>query len=186
MSINYSANIDKFEELFKLYYADLSAYAMRYLKSTSQAEDIVSDTFYSIWKSKETLFKIQNIKSYLFKSVHNNCLYYLRSQKSKPQMQVVDYSLSMEQNIFVKDAMDSIILKELSEQLESLIEELPSQQQKIFRMKRFENKKNKEIAEDLNISVKTVEMHMTKATAFLKKELKTILPSFLTAFFLGL
>ncbi len=175
-----------FEELFKLYYADLCVYAMKFLKSTSKAEDLVSETFYTLWKSKESLQKIENIKAYLFKSVHNNCLYYLRSEKSKPKMQEIDFSVLEEPKGFVKDAMDSMIIKELSERIEILIKDLPPQQQKVFRMKRFDNKKNKEIAEDLEISVKTVEMHLTKATAFLKKELKTILPAGILAFLLGL
>ncbi len=176
---NSLSDIDKFEELFKLYYSDLCAYAMRYLGEHNNSEDLVSETFYVLWKSKDKLTQIENIKAYLFKSVHNNCLYYLRSKKNKPQIQEVDFSILEEPNSFVKDAMDSIIIKELLDQLEDLICDLPAQQQKVFRMKRFENKKNKEIAEDLNISVKTVEMHLSKATTFLKKELKEILPSFL-------
>ncbi len=177
-------NTDQFDHLFRLYYADLCAFALRYLHSESQAEDLVSETFYTLWKSREALGKIDNIKAYLFKSVRNNCLYYLRSQKNKPQIQDVDFSLLEPQSILVKNAMDTLILKELAEQLMVLIEDLPPQQQKIFKMKRFDNKKNKEIADELNLSVKTVEMHVSKATSTLRTKLKSYLPSLIILYYL--
>ncbi len=177
-------DISQFDQLFRLYYADLCAYALRYLHAENQAEDLVSETFYTLWKSKESLERIDNIKAYLFKSVHNNCLYYLRSQKSKPKMQEVDFSLLADQHILVKDAMDSLILKELSEQLLVFIEDLPPQQKKVFMMKRYENKKNKEIADELNLSVKTVEMHVSKATSTLRTKLKSYLPSLIILYYL--
>ena len=186
MNVDDQNDISKFEKLFQSHYADLCAYAKRYLKEHDLSEDIVSETFYTLWKNKEQLARIENMKAYLFKSVHNNCLYYLRSEKQHPIIGDYDFSLLDVERSDTKDAMDTLMLRELSDQLESAISHLPEQQQKVFRLKRFENKKNKEIAEELDLSIKTVEMHMTKAVANLKKELQTILPSFIIAMLLGM
>lgn len=179
-------DITQFEKLFQIHYANLCSYAIRYVKSHDLAEDIVSETFYTLWKAKENFPKIDNLKSYLFKSVHNNCLYYLRSEKSHSTIHHFDFTTLDFERTETKDAMDTLMLKELSDQLEAAISRLPEQQQKVFRMKRFENRKNKEIAEELNLSVKTVEMHMSKAVSRLREDLKTLLPSFIIAFLLGM
>lgn len=178
--------VNDFDNLFRMYYSDLCTYAVRYVHSNNLAEDLVSETFYSLWKIRETLGEINNIKAYLFKSVHNNCLFYIRSQKNKVRISDVDFSIIEESSPLERDVMHSLILKELTDQLDILIEKLPPQQQIVFRMKRFENKKSKEIAEELNLSVKTVEMHMTKATSFLKSKLKNIFPFFIIVLLLDL
>ncbi|MCW3806656.1 RNA polymerase sigma-70 factor [Plebeiibacterium marinum] len=178
-------DISYFEDLYKKYYADLCTYALKYVKSNNLAEDIVSETFFKIWESKEKVKSISNIKGYLFKSVYNNCLYFLRTKESHPTIGDYDFSLLDTAAIPYKDALDTMMLNELAEYLEKAISKLPSQQQKVFRMKRFENKKNSEIAEELNLSVKTVEMHMTNASKHLKEDLKFILPSFIITFLLS-
>ncbi len=178
-------DISLFEDLYKMHYADLCVYANRFVNSKNLAEDIVSETFYKIWESKEKLINVSNIKGYLFKSVHNNCLYFLRSKESHPTVNDYDFSLLDTNKSSSKDALDAMMLQELADHLENAISKLPEQQQKVFRMKRFENKKNAEIAEDLNLSIKTVEMHMTNATKHLKNDLKFILPSFIITFLLG-
>lgn len=83
-----------------------------------------------------------------------------------------------------KNALDKIIIDELEEAIEKAINNLPDQQAKVFRLKRFEEKKNKEVAEELNISVKTVEAHMSKATKTLKRELLLTFPSIIVSLFL--
>ncbi len=87
--------IDKFEELFKLYYCDLCEYAMRYLGEHNSSEDLVSETFYILWKSRDKINQIENLKAYLFKSVHNNCLYYLRSKKNKKKKKSDEITVAM-------------------------------------------------------------------------------------------
>ncbi len=186
MTSEYQDDVTKFKQLFQIHYADLCSYALRYVKSHDIAEDVVSETFYTMWKAKENLHKIEKLKSYLFKSVHNNCLYYLRSEKTHPIIRGLDFTTLDFEISETKDGMDAFMLRELSVQLEEAISHLPEQQQKVFRMKRIENKKNSEIAEELNLSVKTVEMHMSKAVKHLRSELKNILPSFIITFLLGM
>ncbi len=183
---DYLKDISKFEELFQVHYAALCSYALRFLKNHELAEDIVSETFYILWKSRDNLHKIKNPKAYLFKSVHNNCLYYIRSEKNHQTVRDYDFKILDFEKPENKDPIDSLLLKELTDQLESAISHLPDQQQKVFRMKRFENMKNKEIAKELNLSVKTVEMHMNKAVNHLWEELKYILPTFIILLLLKL
>ncbi len=181
-----STLIQTFENLFETYYADLCAYAYKYLKDTGTVEDIVSETFYQMWKCGDKLENIKSIKSYLYKSVYNNTFYYLRSKSNQVLEGAQELSESFQEDTDTRDAFHHMVLEELAEQLETAIEKLPTQQQKVFRLKRFEQKKNMEIAEELNISVKTVEMHMSKALTSLRKDLQSVLPSFIIVILLSM
>ena len=83
--------------------------------------------------------------------------------------------------MFISEEMDeqSLTMESINEKIEEAVSLLPEQQQKVFRLKRFEGKMNKEVAEIMGLSIKTVEMHLSKATLNLRKTLKDYLPSFL-------
>ena len=157
-----------FSFIFREYYVPLCVYAKRYVSRNDIAEEIVSDTFLNIWKNRSDI-KIQtSLKSYLFQAVHNNSLYYIR--KLKREKLINDFSVFQ---CFVDEiSQKSLIYQEISEKIEDIINTLPPQQQTVFRLKRLEDKKIKEIAEIMNISVKTVEMHLSKAMVSLRNSLK--------------
>lgn len=169
--------------LFREYYVALCSYARRYVGRKDVAEEIVSDTFLKIWENKETLHITTSIKSYLFQAVCNNSLYYLR--KLKKDLVLDDFFQSTEsENIgfaLIAEDIDeqSLTMENIHSKIVEAVDSLPEQQQRAFRLKRFEGKKNKEVAEIMGLSIKTVEMHLSKATLNLQKALKNYLPAFL-------
>lgn len=169
--------------LFREYYVSLCSYSRRYVGRKDIAEEIVSDTFLKIWETRETLQINTSVKSYLFQAVCNNSLNYLR--KLKKQEILTEYFLeTSSENIgFASTSEDveeqSLTMESINEKIEEAVSQLPEQQQKAFRLKRFEGKKTKEVAEIMGLSVKTIEMHLSKATLNLRKNLKDYLPSFL-------
>jgi len=173
--------------LFNEYYVSLCSYSRRYVGRKDIAEEIVSDTFFKIWENRKKLNIETSVKSYLFQAVANNSLYFLR--KLKREEKIEDYfSGSENENIGFKEVAEnlteqSLIMQELTSRIEDAINQLPLQQQTVFRLKRFEGKKNKEIAEEMGLSVKTVEMHLSKAMISMRKNLKDYLPAFLIFMF---
>ena len=169
--------------LFKEYYPALCAYARRYVGRKDIAEEIVSETFFKIWENRKNLEINTSVKSYLFKAVANNSLHQLRKLSREDNIEQY-FSDTVSENIGFKEVAEnlteqSLLMQELSQRIEDAVNQLPAQQQKVFRLKRFEGKKNKEIADEMGIAVKTVEMHLSKALFTLRDKLKDYLPSFL-------
>jgi RNA polymerase sigma-70 factor (ECF subfamily) len=169
--------------LFREYYVSLCAYSRRYVGRRDIAEEIVSDTFMRIWENRERLEINTSIKSYLFNAVCNNSLNYLRKLKSENN--IVEYfKETISENIGFESVSEdieeqSLIMENMGQKIEEAVSRLPEQQQKVFRLRRFEGKKTKEVAEMMGLSVKTIEMHLSKATLHLRENLKEYLPSFL-------
>ena len=172
-----------FISLFKAYYVILCAYSRRYVGRKDIAEEIVSETFFKIWENRKTLEIHSSIKAYLFRAVANNSLLHLR--KLSKEEKIEDYFSGTEsENIgfleIAENRLDqSLLLQELTTRIEDAINQLPPQQQAAFRLKRYEGKKNKEIAKEMGLAVKTVEMHLSKAMFSMRNNLKDYLPAFL-------
>lgn len=169
--------------LFRSYYIPLCAYSRRYVGRKDVAEEIVSDTFLKIWENRTSIQINTSVKSYLFQAVYHNSLYYLR--KLKNEAVLADYfANTVSENIAFSTLPEeieeqSLIMEDINVRVEEAVSQLPEQQQKAFRLKRFEGMKNAEVAKIMGLSVKTVEMHLSKATLSLRQNLKDYLPSFL-------
>lgn len=178
-----SGDEDTYIALFKEYYVPLCAYSRRYVGRKDIAEEIVSESFFKIWENRKKLEIHSSIKSYLFQAVANNSLHHLR--KLKKEKKIDDYFSGIEnENIGFSEISEniteqSLLLQELNARIEDAISQLPPQQQIAFRLKRVEGKKNKEIAEEMGIALKTVEMHLSKAMLAMRENLKDYLPAFL-------
>ncbi len=158
-----------YELLFKRYYRPLCSHAVRFLYSKELAEDIVSEIFCTFWQ-KKTYLQIQtSYRAYLFTSVRHQAYAYLRSEFGRLQNTAIEH---------VKAATTSpnpqqiLQYNELYLKMEEVIRAISPQSQKVFMMSRFEGKKNMAIAEELQISIKTVEGHITKALSILRKTLQ--------------
>jgi len=177
-----------YEYLFNTYYVGLCSYAIRYVERKDLAEEIVSETFFKMWQRGDIKLT-GSVKSYLFQAVYNNSMYFLRQQSSEIRQNSKIQQQFEEDNShrLLEDftERDSLILKELEDVINQAVQHLPEQARNVFALKRYNGLKNKEVAEELNISVKTVEMHMTRALLFLKTELKDYIPGFLLFFILG-
>jgi RNA polymerase sigma-70 factor (ECF subfamily) len=165
-----------FELLFKAQYPILCGYARKYLNDTDQAEEIVQEMFFSFWQKKEKLEINISLEAYLFRSVRNSCLNYLKHLKIREQYKLANHHEIKQKE---KEVHDSVIALELQEKIENVIGQLPPERRKIFKMSRYEELKYKEIAEKLSISIKTVEAQMGKALKFLRLHLSDYLSLFI-------
>jgi RNA polymerase sigma-70 factor, ECF subfamily len=176
-----------FISLFKEYYVGLCAYSRRYVGRKDIAEEIVSETFFNIWENRKTIEIHSSVKAYLFQAVANNSLSHLR--KLSKEEKIEDYFSGTDSEnigffeIAENRADQSLLTQELTSRIEDAIKQLPPQQQTAFRLKRYEGKKNKEIADEMGIAVKTVEMHLSKAMLSMRNNLKDYLPAFLLFIF---
>ena len=163
-----SGDEQAFEQLFRAQYPVLCGYARKYIDDLDQAEEIVQEMFFNFWQKKENLEINISVEAYLFRSVRNSCLNYLKHLKIREE-----HRLATSQEIRKKEqeVHDSVVALELQEKIESVIEQLPPERKKIFKMSRYEELKYKEIADKLNLSVKTVEVQMSKALKYLRQHL---------------
>lgn len=165
-----------FESLFHLHYSDLCSYAHHFIKDFAASEEIVQDLFVNLWAKKDDLQIKASLKSYLFQSTKNRCLNLIKHIEIRENYKDINQERRTEQESFAGQEMEEA---ELSSKIELVISELPTERQKIFRMSRFEDLKYKEIAEELGISIKTVENQMSKALRYLRDKLADYLPLFL-------
>jgi RNA polymerase sigma-70 factor, ECF subfamily len=138
----------------------LCFFAQKYVKDFETAKEIVQDSFLSLWEKRETIDMERPVKSYLTMVIHNKCTNYLRDNRKFDQ-----YILNIENLVDVPeyDDADSMVEDELSDNIDSAIADLPEKCREVFVMSRYENLKYQEIADKLQISVKTVETQMSKA-----------------------
>ncbi|HEY1197001.1 RNA polymerase sigma-70 factor [Flavobacterium sp.] len=162
-----------FEKVFKTYFKGLHAFAYTFVKDDVMAEEIVQNVFFRIWEKKEQLQIDDSLKSYLYRSVHNESLNHIKHLKVKTSFQL-QYSGNMESSN--QDSSNQMIATELETEIEKAINELPQQCRIIFQMSRFEQLKYQQIADQLNISIKTVENQMGKALKVMRSKLIEYLP----------
>jgi RNA polymerase sigma-70 factor (ECF subfamily) len=166
-----------FEEVFKTYFKNLHAYACTILKDEADAEEAVQQVFFKLWERAEHLSFSGSVAAYLYRAVHNQCLNQLKHQKVKANHQLhVAYSMKNES----VNGPAKMISKELEQKIREALNELPEQCRTVFQLSRFEEMKYREIADQLDISIKTVENQMGKAL----KQLRLKLVDFLTLLFL--
>jgi len=168
-----SGDITAFEMYFKSFYQPLCNYAYSFLQDRDEAEEIVQSTFLSVWEKRESLKFHTSGKSYIYAMVRNACLNAIKHEKIKQRYAGEEMALAEPGYESVSQTMASI---ELEARIQMAIEKLPEQCRLVFKLSRFEELKYSEIAEQLQISVKTVENHMGKALKLMREQLKDYLP----------
>ena len=168
-------NSDKqvFEHLFRSSYVPLCNYAAGIVSDRDEAEDIVQQTMITFWEKRETIEITTSVKSYLYRAVHNQALNKIRHDKVR-LVYSKDVQSSGEQES--EAASGKILQQEMQLKITEAINQLPDQCRTVFQLSRFENLKYLEIANQLGISVKTVENHMGKALRLMRLSLKDYLP----------
>ncbi|MBV6645583.1 MAG: RNA polymerase sigma-70 factor [Cyclobacteriaceae bacterium] len=160
-------NESALETLYKRLYNQLCHLSMRVVRTREAAEEIVNDVFNKLWTRRSEINLTGSPKSYLFVSVRNQSLDYLRKYKKEQFNEDIDevgFSLSNDQ-----DPHDIATFNELYDKIQEGIGQLPPQCQRIFKMSREEGLKYKEIAAELGISIKTVETQMGRALKTLRE-----------------
>ena len=171
-----NGDADAFEYVFKTYYPRLRNYANRFVSDSDDLEDILQNCFIHLWERRDSITFI-SISSLLFTMVRNGCLNYLKHQtmvRLRGRLAQQDTRTEELYSTDMKGTTDSDTLyNELTRQIEQVMEELSPRCREIFTMSRFEGLKNREIADQLGISVKVVEKHITKALAVFRTHFKT-------------
>ncbi|MEO6285426.1 MAG: RNA polymerase sigma-70 factor [Dyadobacter sp.] len=158
-----------FELLFKRYHKVLCSHAARFVYSDTVAQDIVSEVFCKLWKSKAYANITSSYRFYLFRSVRNEAYNYIRLE-FRPMEQLDAAAAHVSGNGQLPDMITQY--EEVLNQVQQLVQSLPPQCRKIFLMSRFEEKKYQEIADELGISIKTVEVHISRALLSMRHGLK--------------
>lgn len=153
----------KFEKFFIEYYPKVKSFALRILMSEHDAEDVTQDIFLKILEMKEE--KVN--EALLFTMTRNHIFNLLKRRTIERKYQ--EYLLKEDFSTESLNLEKKIYAEELELLALNIIEKMPEQRRKIFTMSRFEGKKNKEIAKELNLSVRTVERHIYLALTELKR-----------------
>ena len=169
-----------FETVFRDYYERLCNYANTMINDLDESEEIVQSIFLNLWEKRESADIHTSVKSYLYRAVHNNCLNRIKHDKVRREHS--EYSKFTAES-GIDSTSQALIGKELEDQINVAINSLPHQCGVVFKLSRFENLTYAEIAEQLNLSVKTVDNHMVKALRILREKLKDYLPLLLLLLF---
>ena len=173
-----TGNKAAFERFFKTYYQSLLRYAYVLLRDEVMAEEMVQQVFCKLWEKREKLGIHTSGKAFLYKSVYNECLNYLKHEKHKRAYE--QYSLAVNED---EKISDPAVLSELQTRLHKAISGLPEQCRNVFYLNRIEELKYREVAEELGLSVKTLEAQVSKALKILRKKLADYLPVLLSLLF---
>jgi RNA polymerase sigma-70 factor, ECF subfamily len=159
----------------------LCAFANKFLSDQQTSEEVVQDIFLKLWENRGALRSDGSAKSFLFQAVRNKSLNELAHQK------VVDHYSEIVKAVYSHpeefDVHESLIAKELDSRIQNIINDLAPECRRIFQMSRAEGKKYLEIAEELHLSIKTVETQINRALKKLRTELADYM-ALLIAFFL--
>lgn len=160
-------NVLAFEEIYNRYSKDMFIFAMNIFKEKEVCEDIIQNVFTDLW-SKRKKIQITNLKAYLFQSVKYQIFNHIRNRKLSFQdltrLNIIDLSINISENLE---------FEELQELIDKQVSKLPTRCQQIFLLSRYEHKSNKEIANELGISIQAVKNQISKALVFIRQNLRS-------------
>ena len=169
-----------FKVVYNQFYSRLYYFIYEFIPLNDIVENIVQDTFLTLWRKRLELKDDTNLAAYLFTVAKNNSLYKLRDQRYRQKLFSSELigEMELDLNLDVLNNLDSssFALEEIERIIEKTLEELPPQCRRVFTLSRYKELKNREIAEELDISVKVVEKHITRALKSFKVALKDYLP----------
>lgn len=167
-----------FKSLFLHYFPRIKSFINGILQNEEEAEDMSQDIFVSMWQNRERLTEINNLNAYLFRMAKNTVFRHIERdllfQNYQQQKELSGFSASEDNNI-----EDEIYARELEFLISVAIEKMPPQRKNIYRMSREMGLSNNEIAQNLSISKRTVENHLTQALADIRKIVKFFILAFL-------
>lgn len=161
-------DLHSFEIIFQTYYLPLCHFAFQFLNDNEVSKDVVSELFVTLWNRRKQLIIRQSIKSYLYRSTRNAVISYLR----KNRIEYAHFDDDTSQGDLSISPETILIKEELKNELDQLIQGLPTKSGLVFRMKKVDGLSYKEIAEVLGITEKTVENHITIAVKKIREALR--------------
>lgn len=167
-----SRNELAFERAFKRWFQSLHTYAFTIVRDDYEAEEIVQQVFCKLWERADGITISGPVSAYLYRAVYNESMNFLKHQKVKARHQLyVAHQSKQEQQAF----NDGLTSEALERKYTDALQELPEQCRTVFQLSRFDHLKYREIADRLDISVKTVENQMGKALKILRNKLAEFL-----------
>ena len=178
--MNLSSPIHDFNNVFNEYYDCFILFALGYVKETQIAEDFVSEAFTAFWENRDQLLPNTNPQAYILTIIKNKCLNHLqhvqiRQRAEKELNKHAEWLLSVSINTLEACDPDFIFSDEIKQIVNSALDKLPKKTRQIFILNRYQGLTYKEIAEKMNLSVKTIEFHISKALCRLRFSLKDFL-----------
>jgi len=167
-----AGDIAAFEMLFRTYYQSLCNYAYTFVRDREEAEEVVQSAFLNIWEKRENVSIHTGVKPYLYAMVRNASLNLLKHEKIKQRHAAMEIAVAERSSESVARTVEA---SELEQRIMEAMSKLPEQCRLVFKLSRFEELKYSEIAEQLNISIKTVENQMGKALRVMREQLKDYL-----------
>lgn len=168
--ISISNSQESFRIIYITFYPKIFRFVMYYVRSETLAEEVISDTFVSIWEQRKDLLGVHDFNSYVYRIAKNISINYLRKKVSNPENIQIEQVLSNYNP--VENPESEFISSELMSRLNMAIVSLPEKCRLVFMLIREENMKYKEVASMLNISIKTTEAHMSLAVKKIREILK--------------
>jgi len=150
-----------YKQLFLLFYPSLVSFAVSIIRSKEVSEEIVSDVFLKIWEKRQQLDKVENLSFYLFTAVKNKCLNQLQDQKNRASLEINDAVIEFKS--LYHDPEQRLISAETIQEIQKAVQDLPPRCRMIFKLVKEEGFRYKEVAELMQLSVKTVENQMSLA-----------------------
>jgi len=160
-----------YKELFIKYYSPLCEYVSHYIQD-NDSEELIQELMLYIWEARESIVIENSLKSYLFTAVKHRCLNAIKKKRYHEQVHDLLYEKLKDQF----EDPDYYLLNELSDNIQKAIRELPDNYRNTFELSRFGEMSNAQVAQQLNVSVKTVEYRITQSLKILRIKLKEYLP----------
>lgn len=174
-------NKTEFEQIYVSHYSRMKRFAQEYVIREEDAENIVQDVFLDLWEQNFLLLTHTNLFAYLFTTLKNRCIDFLRHKtivQNTAQKLQDDYTKALQMKFQSLEAFEEQLFSEpdIETVIQNAIESLPEKCREIFVLNKIEGKKQKTIAQELNISINTVENQMAIAYKKLKEILKDHIP----------
>ncbi|WP_163325814.1 RNA polymerase sigma factor [Draconibacterium mangrovi] len=170
-----------FKDVFRLLYPRLKGYCKLFVPDDNKVEDLIQETFITLWEKRDSIKNDRSIESYLFVILRNNCLNFLRDEKLEQTISSVNVEeVSELQYLYQIDFLgkeEKSLEEQLVESLQVAVDELPDKMRQVFTLCKIEGRKQKEVAEEMGISLKMVEKHIAKAKEQIRKKLADQYPA---------
>jgi len=158
-----------FKSLYDRYSKKIYFFSLKYLGNNIEAEELVQSVFINIWENRKTLDPGNSVKSYIYKAAVNYIYNYLKKKAIRTRYFESEFAKG---EIHSNTTYEQVFLHDLERSIDSIIETLPSQQQKVFQLSRYEGLTHKEIARKLDLSERTVENQIYRSLKIIKNTLR--------------
>ena len=174
---------DAFRQVFRLLYPRLKGYCKLFIADKEQAEDIIQESFLTLWEKRNTIDPAKSVENFIFVIVRNRCLNYLREKHlEEGKISLDNVKVAELQYLYHLDftQKEEASLEELLIQsFQQAVNELPEKMKNVFIKCKIEGKKQQEVADELSVSLKMVEKHISKAKQHIREKLIKRFPEML-------